>query len=259
MSCVRVGKTTAVGAQHLYGHLRSHGTLGNSLSAALESFRGNIGGKILDDPLRDQDEGKEQGKRQQEIETDAGEVHPEVPDGLGFVASNPTHQRCRHRNAGGSRDEILESQSNHLRPIGHGALAPVILPVRIRRKAHGSIEGQISGDPAEPLGIQGKPVLKPQHRVGEHDAHRAENDSGDGILFPILLPPRVNSQQADKQPLNRLHQRIKKGRAADVQDPHQVEPKRLRDNDQDQDEKRQLEPAHHCHKHQSPGQRSFFP
>ena len=75
MGGVGIGKTAAVGAQHLDGNLRSHGPLGNGLrSAAFQGVHRNRGRKVLDHPLRDQEQSKHQAERKQEIETGAREV-----------------------------------------------------------------------------------------------------------------------------------------------------------------------------------------
>ena len=87
----------------------------------------------------------------------------------------------------------MESQSDHLGKIGHGALTAVILPVGIGREARRGIEGEIRGHVSQALRIQRKQMLQPQDRISEKHPNAAEDEHGNSVVLPVLLAGRINS------------------------------------------------------------------
>jgi hypothetical protein len=68
----------------------------------------------------------------------------------------------------------VKSQSDHLGEVGHGSLAPVALPVGVRRETRGSVEREMWTERSESLRIKRQNVLQPQNRVGKKTTHQTE-------------------------------------------------------------------------------------
>ena len=73
---------------------------------------------------------------------------------LRAAAREAAHQRHRQRDAGGGGDEVVKGQARHLRQVGHGGLAAVVLPVGVGREAGGGVEGQLRLDIGQALRVQ---------------------------------------------------------------------------------------------------------
>ena len=233
MGGVGIEEAAAVGAQHLDGHLGGHGTLGNRLGLDLDVFHhrvalgvldllaagvllghlggiriehlgGLVGAEVLDHPLGDQKHGKHQADGQQQVEAAPGQIDPEIAQGRGLIPGDAPHQGRGDGDAGGGRNEVVKGQPHHLREIGQGAFAAVVLPVGVGGETGRGVEGQIPGHPAEALGVEGQEVLQPQDEISKQHAHQAEDQDGNGIAFPILLFGGIDARQAIDQALHRL-------------------------------------------------------
>ena len=196
MRRIGVGEAAAVGAQHLDGHLGGHGPLGDRLGLDLGVFHhrvalgvinrvtgsvflgdlsskrfhhlgGIVGLEVLDHPLGDQKHRKHQADGQQQVEAGAGQIGPEIPQGRGLIPGNAPHQGRGDGDAHGRREEVVRGQGHHLRQIGHGAFAAVVLPVGVGGETGRGIKGQIAGHAAEALGIEGQEPLQPQDEIGQ--------------------------------------------------------------------------------------------
>ena len=62
-------------------------------------------------------------ERQQDVEHAAGQIDPEVADGLRRTPGEAADQRDGQRDAGRRRDEVVHRQAGHLREIAHRRLA----------------------------------------------------------------------------------------------------------------------------------------
>ena len=196
MRGVGVGEAAAVGAQHLDGHLGGHGPLGDRLGLDLDVFHhrvalgvldrvagsvllghlsgkrlhhlgGVVGLKVLDHPLGDQKHRKHQADGQQQVEAGADQIGPEIPQGRGLVPGDAPHQGGGDGDAHRGRKEVVRGQGHHLRQIGHGAFAAVVLPVGVGGETGRGIKGQVAGHPAEALGIERQDALQPQDEIGQ--------------------------------------------------------------------------------------------
>ena len=172
MCGVGIKKAAAVGAQHLDGHLGGHRSHGNRLGfnllllhhgvalrvfnflttgvlfsdlggVGIEHLGGLVGTKVLDHPLGHQNQGKHQADGQQQVEAGPGQIAPEIADGFSHIPGNAPHQGRGDRNAHGGRNKVMKGQAHHLRQIGQGAFAAIVLPVGVGGETGRSIKGQI--------------------------------------------------------------------------------------------------------------------
>ena len=85
------------------------------------------------------------------------------------------------------RDEVLDGEADHLREVGEGRLAAVVLPVGVADERGGGVEGDVPGAGVEPLGVERLDPLRPQDHVEDDEEDRAEHDRGLGVGLPVLL------------------------------------------------------------------------
>ena len=174
--------------RHIRGHRLAFGVGFLHLDGVrFQELRLGVGLEILNHALRHQHDRKHQADRQQQIISDAHQVHPEIAEQLGRMPRDAAHQRRGDGDAGGRRAEVVNHQRDHLREIGHGGFAAVALPVGVRREADGGVERQIRRQRAKALRIERQKILQPQNRISEHAAHQAEQQHGPGVLPPVLL------------------------------------------------------------------------
>ena len=79
-------------------------------------------GEILDRATNDEQESRYGGNRHQDAQRAAGDIHPEVPDGVLTTANESANQRNRDRDAGSGGDEILHTQASELDEVPEGRL-----------------------------------------------------------------------------------------------------------------------------------------
>ncbi|OPY89650.1 MAG: hypothetical protein A4E72_01029 [Syntrophus sp. PtaU1.Bin208] len=215
----------------------------------LQGGNGFIGMEILDGSLGDQKKGVDQAERQQEIEIPPDQIDPEISEGLSRLPGDSPHQGRRHGDSGSRRNEIVEDESHHLGKGGEGRLSAVILPVRVRQETSRRVERQRWADGAELLRIEGEKSLQSKDQVGEEHADKGKHQQGHGILFPVLLPRRINPQQPVNQALQGFQQRIQDRPSRRIEDASQVEPHGFGESQKQSEEQRQLDPTisiHEC-------------
>ena len=91
-------------------------------------------------------------------------------------------------------------------------------------------------------------MLEPEHGVGEQQPGQAEDEEGPGVLLPILLLFRVDAEEPVEQPLDGLDGPVEPGLPVGLEDPDEIEAHGLRDEEQDPQEERQLNPAGEIHR-----------
>ena len=85
MRRICVEEPTTICSQHLDGFLRSHWSLRDGLFRGLDRGRFGVRMQILDHALRHQQKSTNNRNRQKHVHGGAGDVHPEVADGLLFL------------------------------------------------------------------------------------------------------------------------------------------------------------------------------
>ena len=144
-------------------------------------------------------------------------------------------------------DEIVKRQPDHLREIRHGGFPAVALPIGVGRETDRGIEGEMRAHRAESLRIQRQDMLQPQNRVSEQATHQAEEQHGEGVLFPIVLFAGIDSHQAIGQSLQRTQHRIEPGSAIGIEHLQQIKPHRLGDQHERDKVESELKPTGSLH------------
>ena len=212
------------------------------LLGAFEGCRLDIGAEILRHALPDEDEGEHDRDRQQDIQGRAGEIDPEIADGLGLAPREPTNERERKRDARRGREEIVDGETGHLGQIAHRRLAAVGLPVGVGDEAHRGVEGEALFDPGLPCRIEREQALKPLQRVERDKSDEAEDQQRDGIGEPMLLFLFIDAAAPVDRALERAQHRMQKGALA-IEDARHVAAEWPGDGDDDHAEERDLDPA----------------
>ncbi len=89
MGGIGAEEPASVGAEHLDGDLGCRGSHGEDLPV----HGVDIGRQVLDDALRNEEEGEREGQGQEDVEDAAREVHPGVPEPRGAAAHDAADQR----------------------------------------------------------------------------------------------------------------------------------------------------------------------
>ena len=147
------------------------------------------------------------GQRQQHVERAAGEIDPEIADGLAGGPREGADQRHGKRDAGGSRHEILGGEPHHLRQIAERAFAAVVLPVGVAGEADRGVEGKVGRDGRHACRIERQQSLEPHERVDAEEARGVEQQHGDRIGDPMLLARLVDASNPVKPALDRAEHR----------------------------------------------------
>ena len=145
---IGVEEAAAVGADHLDGFLRCDRALGDDLFGAFERFGDRIGMEILNDALRAEDQRANDGERQQDIKSGAGEIDPEIANAVHLLAGESAGDGDGDGDTGGGGSEILHRERGHLDEVAEGGFAAVGLPIGVGHEADGGVEGQIGGTSA---------------------------------------------------------------------------------------------------------------
>ena len=274
---VGIDIAAAIGAEHLDRDLRSHRALHDGLRVhdlvdhdrfavgtvddlavriglldgsgiRLQRLGHRVRLEVLDHALRDKHHGEHQTDWHEQVIGDARDIDPEIADRLGRVPGDAAHQRGGDGDAGGGGREVVQRQPDHLREIRHGRFAAVELPVGVGGKARGGVEGEVRRQTGEILRVKRKMVLVPQDEIGEQHAHEAEQQHGNRVAHPALLLLGIDAAhpvgQAFHRPDDAVDPRLAVGiEHFDVEHPHQVQPERLGDQEQDADVERELGPG----------------
>ena len=98
--------------------------------------------------------------RQQDVERAAGEIDPEIADGLRRAPGEAADQRDRQRDAGGRGEEIMHREPRHLDEVAHGRLGHVgCRSWRSQRPLLG-----------KPIKVLGRNIFQVFKRLGENGA-----------------------------------------------------------------------------------------
>ena len=246
MRRVGVEEAAAIGAEHLDGDLRGDGADGDGLLGAFQRRRVDISAERLRHALPDQKQSIGNADRQQDVERAAGDIDPEIADGLRRGPREAADQRHREHDAGCRREEVLMGEAEHLHEIGQRALATIVLPVGVGDEADGRVEAEIFGHGRHALRIERQEALQAQQAVEDQKAADMEEQHGDRVGQPILLPRLVDAAEAIEAGLDRAQHRRQKGALA-VEDSRHVPAERLHQCDNDRAIDRDLNPAIDCH------------
>src|SRR4030095_6420905 len=119
MRRVHVEEAAAVRAELLYGDLPRGGApreplLGHGIAVRVgrrfDELRGLVGAESLDDSLRDLDEREDQGEGEENVESAARQVDPEVAEVATRALSKAANERNEGHHSGRSRDEVLNRE-----------------------------------------------------------------------------------------------------------------------------------------------------
>ena len=254
MRRVDVEEAAAVGPQVLDDLHRGHRPLGDGLRLPVQGMHDRVGVEVLDHALRDEDQRAHDADGQQEVERAARQVHPEVAQVLRAAAREPAHQRHRQRDAGSGGDELVKGQPGHLRQIGHGLLAGIVLPVGVGREAGCRVESQLRLDIGQALRIEERslPLLGALERIQEQHAHHAEDQHRDHVARPLLLLLLVHATEPVEKALDGDKDRREPG-ALPVEDLVHIEAERLGQQQHDDQKDQHLQDTVECYRH------SFLP
>ena len=122
MRRVTVKETTTVSAKLLDGLLRRDATSRDDRLSASHTGHVQEPGEILDRATSDEQESRYGGNQHEDAQRAAGEIHPEVADGVLTVANESANQRNSNRDAGSGGDEILHAQASELDEVPEGRL-----------------------------------------------------------------------------------------------------------------------------------------
>ncbi len=206
MGRVGVEEAAAVVAQLLDGFLRGDRSEGDHLRRTLESVNGDRAREGLDHALGDEEQRRDEGDRQQDVEDAASHVDPEVADRRRRPAGQATSQGDRHGDAAGGRSEVADGEPDHLAQVGHGRLARVVLPVRVGVEADGGVVGEVgrNGRQAGHAALAERQVsLEPLLQVKGEDADKRKQDHRDRVGSPALLDRLVDAHDLVDAALDR--------------------------------------------------------
>ena len=213
MRGVDVEEAAAVGADGLDDDLRGDRPLGDGLLGALQGRGIDIAAQILRHALPDEDQADDDRERQQDVERAAGQIDPEIADGLRRPADEAADEGDGDGDAGRGRDEVMDREPGHLDEIAERRLAAVVLPVGVGREADGRVQRQVLLHAGHALGIEGQEVLQPQHRVERGEAGEIEQQHGDGIGQPMLLLLGIDARDPIDDALDGPQHGAEEGRA----------------------------------------------
>ena len=248
MGRIGIEEAAAVRAQHLDRELRRDRPDGDRLLGAFQRRRIDVGRQGLRNAACDIDQRQHHAERQKHVEGCAGHVGPEVADALRRCAREAANESDRECDARGGRHEVLHRQAGHLHQIGHGALAAVVLPVRVGHEAGGGVEGEVWRHRAHAHRIVRQHGLEALEGIEHDEAEQVEGQQGQRIGQPVLLFPLARAGQAVEHSLDRAQERRKEGALA-VEDARHVPAQGLHERDDDGAEDEDLDPAvegHSC-------------
>ena len=216
MRRVGVEEAAAVGAQDLDDFLRSNRALCDDLLGAFQRGRLGIGAQVLRHALPNEHQSDNDRDRQQDVEHAAGQIDPEIAQGLHRAPRETAHQRNRQRDAGGRGDEVVHRQPGHLGQIAHGRFGHVGLPVGVGDEADRGVEREIGPDRILARRIERQQVLQPLQPVQRDEAGERERQHGDRVGDPVLFLRLVDAAQPVDAALHRpQHDRQRRALAAE--------------------------------------------
>lgn len=180
-------EATAVGPQLLDRNLAGRRAEWDHLIDALHRQRADVVSEGLRHALPDQKQRQHQAQWQQAIEGGAGHIHPEIAQGAGGLATNPTAKGDKHRKASGRTDKVLHGQADHLAQVAEAGFTAVGLPVGVGHETDGGVERLRPFLPRQLLRVERQVVLEQQDRKQQQKARQVEGQQGQGVLLPTLF------------------------------------------------------------------------
>ena len=211
MRRVDTEETTAVGAQLLDRNLAGGRAQWDHLVNALQGHSVHVMSEGLRHTLPHQEQREHQAQRQQAVEGGAGHVDPEVAQGLGGFATDPTAQRDQDGETGGRTDEVLYGEASHLAEVAQGRFTTVVLPVGVGHETDGGVERQGPFLTRQFLRVQRQIVLEQQDREQQHETGQVERQQRQRIFLPALFLICIDTREAITNALDRTEHRREPG------------------------------------------------
>ena len=246
MRRIGVEEAAAIGAEHLDRDLRGDRADRDGLLGAFQRGGVDIGAERLRHALPDQEQREEHADREQDVERAAGDIDPEIADGLGRGAREAADQRDRQHDAGRRRQEVLVREAEHLHEIRQRAFAAVVLPVGVGDEADRGVERQIGRDRRLLGRIERQQRLHAHQNINDEKAADMEQQHGDRVGQPMLLAFFVDAAGPVDGGFDRPQHR-RQERALAVEDARHVAAEHRRDRDDDRAVKQDLNPANRGH------------
>ena len=271
VSAIGVEESAAVGSQHLDGFLGGDRALSDNLTGRrlherlavlaqdrlpvlanflyllrLNDLDRVIRLEVLNYSLVHQNQRKESAERQQNPESSASHVYPEVAERLLLSAGNASNQRHSQSDSHCGRNKIMIGKARHLREITHGVLTAIELPVGIGGKRRSGVKREVGRNIGKMLGVPRQSVLYALDEVQHQHGDGAEEQHGNGVFRPAHLVLFVHARQLVKQLFYRTQDWIEKG-AFTGKDLGHEDPQRLGDRKHHGKEQQNLRPAIGCH------------
>ena len=185
--------------------------------------------QVLNDALRAQQKSAHDAGGKQNVQRAASQIHPEIADGLRFLARKAADHGDGDGEPGGGRDEVLHGEAGHLNQVAHGRFAAVALPVRVRHEADRRVEGAVGRHHggAEVLRVKRQVRLHALQHVQHHKSEDAEAEHGGGVLRPALLHVLAHTGRSVREHFQPAKNGMQKG-ALSVEDVRHERAQRLR-------------------------------
>ena len=148
--------------------------------------------EVLDYAAADQQQGNHQIQREQNVEHNPGQIHPETAQSRRFHLNKSPDQGKQYRNTRGGRHKILHSQPQRLGQVTEGGFPGIGLPVGVCHKAGGSVECQIPCYARQVLRIARQRSLQQLEKKQKHQSDPGKEQYAECILFPVHLFFRVD-------------------------------------------------------------------
>ncbi len=142
----------------------------------------------------------------------------------------------------------MRGQPHHLREIAHGGLAAVVLPVGVGGKAGRRIPGEQWINVRLTCRIERQRALDALYQIEEQQSGALEEQHANGVGFPALFTALIHATCPVNRPLDRTKDRLKPGVLL-LEDGHQVEAQRLRQQEQQGEEHKNLRHTVKCEGH----------
>ena len=109
--------------------------------------------------MRGECQREDDGDGEKDPEGAAGEVDPEVAEGLHLAARDAADEGDGERETNGGGPEVVRGEAEHLGEIAHGGLGCVGLPVGVGGEGDCSVEGEVGSYGGEVLRVEGEMSL----------------------------------------------------------------------------------------------------
>ena len=148
--------------------------------------------EVLDDAARDEHDGDDDRRGNEDPHGAAGEVDPEVADQACLARREATNQRDSDGDADGGRGEVLHGEADHLHGVAERGVGGVRLPVRVRHERDRRVECERLTGGGQPQRV-GQHLLDALQQVDEQHAQHREGEDRPEVLRPALLGARVDA------------------------------------------------------------------